>query len=240
MERKDTVVPGEKWQFDGEVASVFDDMLERSIPGYAQMRELTFRVASTFLDDAPVSSEIVDLGTSRGGALQRFVDRYGARFQYWGVEISEPMAQEFENRFRPWIERGHVHLERMDLRELYPPCRPVIVLAILSIQFTPIEYRHQIMSRIYDSLLPGGALLMVEKTIGANALLDEKLTKLYYDMKRAHGYTEDQIWRKRKSLEGVLVPLTERHNLDGMRSAGFKVIECYWRCLQFAGWVAIK
>lgn len=62
----------------------------------------------------------------------------------------------------------------------------------------------------------------------------------YYDLKREHRYTEEQIRDKRKSLEGVLVPVTESWNLDLLHTAGFKKVECFWRYLNFAGWLAVK
>mgnify|MGYP002682876247 CR=1 FL=1 len=50
----------------------------------------------------------------------------------------------------------------------------------------------------------------------------------------------NEIERKRLSLEGVQVPVTARWNEDMLRSAGFDKIECFWRWMNFAGWVAIK
>ena len=49
-----------------------------------------------------------------------------------------------------------------------------------------------------------------------------------------------QIRDKRKSLEGVLVPVTAKWNEDILRQCGFRKVDCFWRCLNFAAWVAIK
>ena len=43
---RDNVHPGEKWEFNGEVAACFTNMLERSIPDYRSMRALTSSWAS--------------------------------------------------------------------------------------------------------------------------------------------------------------------------------------------------
>ena len=59
-------------------------------------------------------------------------------------------------------------------------------------------------------------------------------------MKSDNLYTQEQIQKKRKSLEGVLVPITAKWNEDLLKEAGFKQIDCFWRSLNFAGWVAIK
>ena len=72
------------------------------------------------------------------------------------------------------------------------------------------------------------------------AAIDSTLVARYYDMKRANGYTTEEIDRKRLALEGVLVPLTGRWNEDALREAGYRQVDCFWRYLNFAGWLAVK
>jgi tRNA (cmo5U34)-methyltransferase len=59
-------------------------------------------------------------------------------------------------------------------------------------------------------------------------------------MKRANGYSEEQIVRKRLALEGVLVPMTARGNEELLATAGFEAIDCFWRWMNFAAWVAVR
>ncbi len=42
------------------------------------------------------------------------------------------------------------------------------------------------------------------------------------------------------ALEGVQVPVTAKWNEDLLRAAGFRNVECYWRWMNFAAWVAVK
>ena len=93
---------------------------------------------------------------------------------------------------------------------------------------------------VYDRTLPGGAFILVEKVLGSSAPVDAILTDLYEDLKRRNGYSQQNIDRKRLSLEGVLVPLTAGWNENLLRRAGFGDVECFWRSLNFAGWVAVK
>jgi tRNA (cmo5U34)-methyltransferase len=62
----------------------------------------------------------------------------------------------------------------------------------------------------------------------------------YYRIKAENAYTQEQISAKRKSLEGVLVPITARWNEEMLKEAGFRSVDCFWRYLNFAGWVAVK
>lgn len=230
-------IPGEKWEFDGAVTECFEDMLRRSIPQYDVMRTAVFDLACHYRQER---TTIVDLGASRGDGLFALIDRFGAHNQWVAVEVSEPMLKVLQTRFRGWVDAGLMRVDNTDLRQAFPPVQASVILSVLTLQFTPIEYRQQIVKRAYSALLPGGALLLVEKIIGATAELDEVMVERYYDFKRESGYTEDEIQRKRMALEGVLVPLTAEWNDALLRRCGFQHVDCFWRWMNFAGWVAVK
>jgi len=234
---EDHTIPEGKWAFDESVTQVFDNMLERSIPQYKEMRNLTYDMAIHY---AVRDTAIIDLGCSRGEAMSRLIDHFGCNNQFIGVEISPHMLTAVRERFEGLRKSGVVSILEMDLRNEYPPYRASVTLCVLTLQFTPIEYRLQILDNIYKSLLPGGALLLVEKVIGSTAHINKAMVDRYHLMKARNGYTQEEIERKRMSLEGVLVPLTARMNEEQLYVAGFKEVDCYWRWLNFAAWVAIK
>lgn len=240
---KDEITPNDRWQFDNDVTEVFDDMLERSIPQYDIMREAVFAVASSFQQP---DTHIVDLGCSRGGAIAPFADKFGAYNRYYLCDVSNPMLEAARERFKGLVSGpmpgtyGIMKVDNFDLRNGYPPVRACITLSVLTMQFTPIEYRQGIMRDIYKHTIPGGAFILVEKVLGATAEIDELMVNIYYDMKRQNGYTEDQIQRKRLSLEGVLVPVTAAWNEELLRLAGFQYVDCFWRWQNFAGWIAVR
>lgn len=236
-EKLDEVMPEGKWQFDESVTAVFENMLERSIPQYELMRDLCFRIACEF---ARKGTDIVDLGCSKGDSMRRTIDHFGAYNRHVGVEVSKPMLAAIRERFRNLISLGHVAIYDMDLRKDFPLVRASVITSVLTIQFIPIEYRQQIIQKVYDSLVEGGAFIMVEKVLGNSAPIDDLLVKLYLDMKSENSYTQEQIDRKRWALEGVLVPATAGWNEEFLKAAGFRKIDCFWRCLNFAGWLAIK
>lgn len=236
----DTVLPTGKWEFDREVTAVFDNMLSRSIPDYDRMRVLTTDIAVQYAARHPDGSWIVDLGCSRGGALLPIIRKRGALNHYLGVEVSEPMREAAQQTLAPWIDMGIAAVSGLDLREGYPEMTAAVTLAVLTLQFTPIEYRQRIVADAYAHTAPGGALLLVEKILGDDHHLDSLFVDTYYDMKGEHGYTQEQIQSKRRSLEGVLVPVTAAWNVDLLRRAGFTHVDCYWRTLNFAAWVAVR
>jgi tRNA (cmo5U34)-methyltransferase len=234
---QDKVMPTGAWEFDENVTACFDDMLSRSIPDYEEMRSLVLRVGTEFVQHR---TEIVDLGCSRGAGLEPFVRKFGAFNHYIGVEISPPMLAASRERFAGLVERNIVDIQSIDLRHEYPPVAASLTLCCLTLQFTPIEYRQQILKSIFRSTLPGGALILVEKIIGCSAEIDSILVKLHLRHKEDNGYSKDAIDRKRLSLEGVLVPITAAWNEQLVRTAGFSQVEMVWRNLNFAAWVAVR
>ena len=227
----------ERWVFDESVTDVFVDMLRRSIPQYDVMRQTVFDVGSAFVQP---QTQIVDLGCARGDALAAFVERYGAANRYVGIDVSEPMLHAARERFAREIADGFVRFGSTDLRTSYPEGAASLTLCVLTLQFTPIDYRTRILQDIFAHTAPGGALVLVEKVLGVTAGLGRLWIQQYHAHKRDHGYSAEEIERKRLALEGVLVPVTASWNEDMLRAAGFHEIECFWRWMNFAAWVAVK
>ncbi len=237
---KDNVMPedrGRSWEFDRDVTEAFSDMLQRSVPQYHTMRETVAEVASGFLKSG---STVLDLGCSRGDALARLMDDWGDRLLYVGCEVSKPMLMACRDRFQQGIKKDTVKILELDLRKEFPPVVCAVTQAILTLMFVPIEYRMQLVSNVYGHTVPGGAFIVVEKVLGETAALDKIMMDQYLKMKREKGYTDEQIDRKKLSLEGVLVPVTAKWNENLLKSAGFRQVDCFWRWMNFAAWVAIK
>jgi len=230
---KDNVIPGEKWRFNEDVAACFTDMLERSIPDYKSMRALVFKTGEHFIKPDTL---IVDVGCSTGLAVEPFVEKFRYQNDFLLIDSSPAMVKASRKRF---LKEPGVIVEEGNLWEHLPLQEPAsLVLSVLSLQFMPTSYRQKMLSDIYEGLVTGGALIMVEKIVSEN--LDELMVDLYYDMKRENGYTEEQIMEKRRSLENVLSPLKPEWNVDMLRTAGFREIGMFWRCLNFCGWIAVK
>lgn len=235
---KDNVMPEGKWEFNQEVTDCFGEMLERSIPAYSDMRQLVERIGKRFVKR---KTTIVDLGCSTGEAVRPFITAFGCQNQYKLYDVSEPMLAACREKYKGWIDEGFLSVERFDIRGGLPAhLFSSLILSVLTLQFTPIEYRQKIIQSIYDSLEPGGALILVEKVLGSNYQMDALLVDEYYRIKAENAYTQEQIAAKRKSLEGVLVPITAKWNEDMLKEAGFRTVDCFWRFLNFAGWVAVK
>ncbi len=238
MKEKDNVMAKEKWKFDGEVAKCFENMLQRSIPEYQMMRELTKRIGSDYLKGKGGFS-LLDIGCSNGLSMKPFVEEFGLEGTYVGMDVSQPMLDEAINVLGGLSK--DVFLLNHDIRNgLLKDEKFDLILSILTIQFTPIEYRQKIIRDVYNSLEDGGMFIMSEKILGSCFEIDDMLVNNYLNMKKENGYSEEQILRKKKSLEGVLVPMTSEWNKSMLKTAGFRAVDVFWRNLNFEAYVCIK
>jgi len=230
-------LPEARWQFDESVTSVFDDMLARSIPDIGVMRESVFNLASHFVQP---ESYVVDLGCSLGGAMTPLVQKFRTNNRFLGIEASKPMLDACRERFKDLIDAGIVEIVQGDLRSTYPTVKASLTLCILTLMFTPIEHRFRILRDAFEHTSAGGAFILVEKILGNDARTSSLFVDLYEQHKQGMGYSKEEIDRKRLSLEGVLVPVTASWNEQMLNGAGFAHVECFWRRLNFCGWIGIK
>lgn len=234
MEKKtDLVEPSGRWTFDADVTAAFDDMLERSIPQYSLMRDEVHRLA---VKNVVRGTDVVDLGCARGEALAPLIEKFGAYNRWHAIDASEPMLEVCRERFKGYTATEVMSVRKLDLRSEYPAVRASVTLAVLTLMFIPVERRPALIRKIFESTIPGGVLIVVEKVIGRYPFA-ELLEERYRELKSENGYSADSIERKRLALEGVLVPLGDVWNEELLRSAGFDV-QPFWRWFNFVGWIA--
>ena len=241
----DTVEPSDKWVFDKTVTDCFENMLERSIPQYKVMRNCVTDLAFDAITAKPRKQtfQILDLGCSNGLMLESLVSKF-EQYElehygyYTGVDVSEPMLDNARARF---AENSCVKILNLDLRESFPVGHYDCITSVLTLQFVPINYRQDIIQRVYDNLASvNGTFLMVEKVLGNSAQLNNLFVSNYHRYKEQHGYSKEQIERKKLSLEGVLVPVTNDWNIELLKQAGFRQVDVFWRWMNFVGYIAIK
>lgn len=228
------VQPEGAFHFDGEVAGAFGEMLDRSVPQLALMRDTVARFAAPFVRNG---SHVVDLGASLGDAVAAVRERTALEsVRYVLIERAPAMLEALHDRYG---DDPAVRIEDTDLRSDYPTVRASLTLSVLTLQFVPIERRLALLDRVRRSTISGGALIIVEKVLGSTAALDSALLTAHRSAKRDAGYSDDEIDRNLLALEGVLVPLTASMNETLLHGAGFDRVESIWRWGNFAAWLAL-
>jgi len=223
--------------FNSVVAGAFDDMVERSVPYYAEIQRMVCELAADF---AEPGTQLYDLGCSTATTLLQLdpVVQPGVRFI--GVDNSPDMLARARKKLDA-AGLGHdVDLVCSDLHEGPAIENASVVVMLLTLQFVRPLYRERLIQRIAQGLNPGGCLLLVEKLTCKDTTLNRLFIKYYYDMKRRHGYSENEIAQKREALENVLIPYRPEENRRLLLDSGLRTVEEAFRWYNFSAMVAVK
>lgn len=240
MKHIDNYSPKGKWTFDADITRVFEDMLQRSIPGYSTMRDCVVRLAKPTIESDYSTFAMLDIGCSRGDTIYEVLDSLERpeAVKVVGIDSSQPMIETAKELLGHW---ENVEFVLSDVRDVeITPGTYTLVTSILTAQFVPLDERQKFFDSVYSGLSYDGAFIIVEKILGETMAGQDILVDAYTQYKRDKGYTMKQIEEKRKSLQGVLVPLRASENERMLKDAGFADVQRFWQCLNFAGWIAKK
>jgi tRNA (cmo5U34)-methyltransferase len=224
------------FEFNKEVAEVFDDMLHRSIPCYAETRAMILELVGNFYIRG---STVYDLGCSTGIMIHALTEQLPGIARIVGVDNSQPMIEKARQRLARVDTKTEIDLRCADLRDL-PIERASVVIMNYTLQFIRPLNRPRVLKHIFDGLEPGGAFILSEKVIEESNATTQLFIDMYYRFKRRQGYTELEISRKRERLENVLVPFEVDEQLRILREAGFSDCGIFFKWHNFASFVAIK
>jgi tRNA (cmo5U34)-methyltransferase len=227
----------EEFAFSDRVAAVFDDMLARSVPFYAEIQRMLGELTVNF---AVPGTAVFDLGCSTGASLLHLDPSLPDGVDYVGVDHSEAMLNRCRARFTERGIRRRFALRRTDLNQGLAIENASVVLLVLTLQFLRPPQREPLIAQIYQGLNDNGCLLLVEKVCGDDPLFDRQFADHHFAMKRRNGYSTLEIAQKREALEKVLVPYTLQQNRRMLEGVGFRRIEVFFKWYNFCGIVALK
>ncbi len=223
--------------FDEKVAHVFDDMLERSIPYYYEMLDLgAYFIAQNLKENLNANPLIYDLGCSTGNFFIALNQQIQQEIELVGIDNSMPMLKKAQEKLKDF---NNVRFECMDFLEVeFKEASAFSLLFVL--QFVRPMQREVLLKKIYNSLALNGVLLVGEKIMSEDRILDKQMIELYYLYKQNQGYSHNEIAFKREALENVLVPYSLKENIALLESVGFKHVEALFKWVNFTLLVARK
>ena len=223
--------------FDDSVARVFPDMIRRSVPGYPTIVAMTGLLAGKY---AAAGSTLYDLGCSLGAStLAMRQNIRPADCRIIAVDNSASMLARCQNIIDTDTHDTPVTLVCADLQGVAIENAAVVVLNF-TLQFIPRELRNDVIRRIYRGLRPGGIMVLSEKVTFEDPHLDELNIELHHQFKRANGYSDLEVARKRSALENVLLPETLGQHKQRIADAGFNSCDVWFQCFNFASLIALK
>ncbi len=222
--------------FDEKVAAVFEDMINRSVPGYRTILSMIGVLAKRYYQEGTV---IYDLGCSLGGAsLAMASEVQSTNLDIQAIDNSAAMIEKLTAKLQQ-SDIGSINCRCEDILETHLENASVVVLNF-TLQFISPEQRQALMQQIYAGLQPGGILVISEKIILPNPELNELMIELYHEFKESMGYSRLEISRKRTALENVLIPETLQEHRARLDQVGFRAFDVWFQCFNFASMVAFK
>lgn len=241
MSKKDNIYVHEQphvdFVFDEKVATVFTDMINRSVPGYATIVSMIGTLAENY---AQAGSRCYDLGCSLGAstlAMRHNIKEKDCSIV--AVDNSEAMLNQCREAVGKDDGKVPVELICADVFDVEIKQASVVVLNF-TLQFIEPEYRTRLIRKIYDGLNPGGILILSEKICFDDIALNKLFIDMHHRFKQQNGYSTTEISRKRAAIENVLIPETMHSHEARMKEAGFESFDVWFQCFNFASMVALK
>lgn len=223
--------------FDANVAEVFPDMIQRSVPGYSNIITAIGMLADRFAQN---NSQIYDLGCSLGAAthaMRRQIKNKDCHII--AVDNSKAMVERctlLMNAYRSDIKVDVIEADILDV-EIN---NASIVVLNFTLQFLSPASRQALLEKIYAGLNKGGILILSEKYCFDDETANELLIDLHHDFKRANGYSELEISQKRSALENVMKPDSIDCHKQRLQKLGFASVCVWFQCFNFGSMFAIK
>ena len=239
---KDQVFAGKKlktqpFEFNQEVARVFDDMLNRSVPFYQESIRRQSQLTAQFYQPG---TRIYDLGCSHGNLGMMILGQLKEKpFKMVAVDSSKPMIEKYAKRLEKYDKSSQIDLvcgllEDMQIKDAS------VVLINLTLQFLDKEKRDDLIKKIYQGMNSKGILVLSEKIVHESKTLNDLQTQFYTAFKLENGYSKLEISQKRDALEKVLVPDSIEIHQNRILNAGFTKFDIWLKWFNFASMIAIK
>lgn len=222
-----------QFEFDESVASVFDDMLDRSIPLYEESIIFMADLIGRFFTQ---NATIVDLGCSTANTLLALYKK-SLKYRLLGYDNSSAMLEVARKKVEAFGAK--IELQEADIVNLDIPKSDVII-ANYMLQFIRPLKREKFVKKIHESLNDKGFFIFSEKIIYKEKKLDKVMIDMYLEFKKQQGYSEFEISQKREALENILVPYTEEENRQMIKDTGFRDIQTLIKWGNFTTFLALK
>ena len=236
--KKDSLFKNEKKKinkfiFNDEVANVFDDMVNRSVPGYEFLVENIGVLAKKFYQPNTV---IYDLGSSLCACSLSILKKLeNDKVNIFAVDSSEAMINTCKQNIRD-KQIKFIHSDILDINIE----NSSIVILNLTLQFIPLKKRNNLLKKIFSQLNKGGVIIITEK-IRLDKKSDDIFFKNFHDFfKQNNGYTKEEIDRKKIALSETMIIESEKIHENRFNDIGCLNFYKWFQCYNFVSWILIK
>jgi tRNA (cmo5U34)-methyltransferase len=189
---------------------------------------------------AKPSTSIYDLGCSTEKLLLKLAEKlkHPKNTNLIGLDNSAAMLKKAKETLKSsplsWA------MVEADLNKKLSNENASVVIMNYTLQFAKLDNRSTILKSIYEGLVSGGSLILIEKVKSEIPDLNKTLIEFHHQFKEKNSYSKLEISQKREALENVLIPWTVEQNSGLIKSAGFSTVELFFKWNNFAGFIALK
>lgn len=228
------------FQFDEEVAEIFENMAQRSIPMYAEMHRVHVEMFKDVMESGRCT--VVDVGASTGRFFRTMREALCVKsisevsgLSCIAVESSEPMQAKLAAEFPDVLV-----LPTQVPDAIIPAGGADIMVMFYLLQFVQRSRKQEVMNWAYDNLNEGGILLMGNKETNEDVGVEDSFQKEYINFRIANGYSREEIMAKTAALKNAMWCVSESQLIDMGRKAGFRHVVPTLRWLDFSTHIFIK
>lgn len=227
---------GDRFQFDSEVAEIFENMAERSIPMYSEFHRMHASMLESLIMSKVMNGgcTIMDIGASTGrwwrvlrAALKVPSLDLVPDLHCFAFDNSLPMIAKMRNEF-PEVAVSFLDLTSPNIFSVQAD----IVVLFYVLQFIPDDKKLRALQWIAAHMKPGGVLLLGQKEDMGEDM--DLFQEEYIRFRVANGYTREEIEAKTKALKNSMWCITPQELRGLLSRAGFRHVVETSRWLQFS------
>src|SRR5829696_4996519 len=147
------------FKFNNTVAGVFDDMVNRSVPYYEEMQRMISELAAAHVIE---NTSVYDLGCSTGTTMIKMNPVIPEGITFIGVDDSPEMLEKCRQKLKAAGFSRNVQLQVADLNNGIKITNASVVVLCLTLQFVRPINRDKLLKTIFDGLVPGGVVIILE------------------------------------------------------------------------------
>ena len=213
----------EIWTFEDKgVAAAFNEHVREQLPWYDMATRAVAHFIKTYL---PEGGTIIDVGASNGNIARSAEETIVSRdAEVIPIEPSAEMAATY-------VGQGWENLTVKKAEDFqFELCDYDVVVFMLSLMFIAPAKREDLLEKVISHLKPGGAVIIVDKTVASGGEFGSAMWRLTLAEKIEAGAEHAKVLEKELSLMGVQRPLPQGF-IEGFGGKEF------FRFGDFAGWV---
>lgn len=223
-------------EFFGEISGAYDSIARRGMPRYEEMLE----TVAACLPDGP--SDLLELGCGTGALTRLLAERYSDA-TLRAVDAAPEMIERAQARLvaagvatAGMIADTSFEVARFEALSL-PERSYDLIAANMSLHH--VEDKQPFYTRLRLALRPGGLLVFGDELKGAHAYIEERHRDAWLEFARLPGHlSEDEVAEIVRHSEEIDHYETLPRQMELLRAAGFDPVDCVWRYLNYAVFVA--